>query len=279
VVFAAARRQYRALVASWPVSAEAGAAQRELAELLDAQGRSDAAFEAYQLLSERYPDQRPFREILDRQFELAEAAMTRRRYRWMFGGWTAPERAVPMLEQLARAAPGWPRAAEAQFLIGEAHRRNGDWLDAVIAYQELLIRFPQSPFVEAATLHRVAALERLARDAPNDPLARDEAWTAARHALRQYPESERRDELRRIADELEARRIAAAWAVARHYDRHHLAPEAARLSYERFLTQFPDTPHTARAQERMRWFAERAARARPDPVLEAPDAPIDVEEN
>jgi hypothetical protein len=84
--------------------------------------------------------------------------------------------------------------------------------------------------------------------------------------------------LRRIADELEARRIADAWTVARYYDRHHLAPEAARLSYERFLTQYPDSPHTARAQERMKWFAERAARGRPDPTPEAPDAPVEVEE-
>jgi outer membrane protein assembly factor BamD (BamD/ComL family) len=185
---------------------------------------------------------------------------------------------VPMLEHLARAAPGWPRAAEAQFLIAEAHRKNGDWLDAVIAYQELLIRFPQSPYAEDATIHRAAALARLARDAPNDQLARDEAWTAVRAALRQYPDSARRDELRRIADELEARRIADAWTVARYYDRHHLAPEAARLSYERFLTQYPDSPHTARAQERMKWFAERAARGRPDPTPEAPDAPVEVEE-
>ncbi|MBP7275616.1 MAG: outer membrane protein assembly factor BamD [Kiritimatiellae bacterium] len=273
-----AKRHYRALTENWPLAPEAGLALLERAEILQRQQRWQLAFEEYRKLESFSSSPLPYTELLQRQRALALALMNRKNFRWLLGGWTYPQQALPLLETLARSATGWAGAADAQIQIARIHRDDHNWSEAAAAYQEYLIRFPEGVAIEEAALGRAMALDEMSRDAPNDPMLGREARSALDAFLRTYPDSTSAGSVRKRLERRSAELAESAWRVAHHYDRHHRSSEAARLGYERFLTQYPNSKYTRRAQERLLYYERRATPAAPNPPeeLDHANTPADL---
>ncbi|HMO49754.1 MAG TPA: outer membrane protein assembly factor BamD [Kiritimatiellia bacterium] len=260
-----AERAFRSLVLTWPSSPEAPMAQWALARILDQRGKYEDAFDAYQKLMEKYPARFPDHDrVLTRQFEIATQIMNKRRGGFFFGGFEAPERAIPFFEKIVRNAPRSPIAPEAQFLIGEAHEKNYEYELAVVAYSAVLHRYPLSDFAEPAAFARARSLNTLSENYPNDRQAIEEAWAGIMVFLRSFPQSEFSDEAVTIRDRLLKRKAQATYEIARYYDRIAKRPQAAKVSYQQFLEQFPQSPWSDSARERV---AALATTSSPDKEL------------
>ena len=246
-----AKSHYHALVATWPASVEAATAQYEWARILEQQEDFPAAFEQYQVLIDRFPGRFDFHEVIRRQTALAERMATHRALPYLFGGFASPDRAVPMYEQILTNAPAWEGAAETRYRIGEIHEADADLYDAAAAYADVAYRHPQSPWAEKAAARRVECLVRVSEKAPNNTRALDEAWAAAADYLTRHPASERAPLVTLRRDALFRRRAETAFEAARYYDRQKRSPDVVRTAYERFLSQFPNSPWTAAAQRRI----------------------------
>lgn len=248
-----ARRAFRSLTITWPGSAEAPLAQYAYARILDERDKKLAAFEAYQVLMTSYSGRFPnYDQILQRQFEIAKWEMTRKRSRFVFGGFTAPERAIPLFESVIKNGPRSPLAAEAQYLIGEAYEGTFEYQLAVVAYSTTLHRYPFSPFAEKASFARARALNALSREFPNNLQAREEAWAAVMAFMRSYPDSGAMNEARAIRDQLLTRRAGAAFEIADYYDRIARRPQVALESYREFLQLYPQATQAGKAGQRIR---------------------------
>jgi hypothetical protein len=104
-----AGKAYRALVITWPGSAQAPEAQYGYAQMLDARGKLLDAFDEYEILMTRFVGGFPYDAVLQRQFEIGQSVMNRRRGSFLlFGGFQAPERAVPLFEASCATAPAPP---------------------------------------------------------------------------------------------------------------------------------------------------------------------------
>lgn len=265
-----AERAFRSLTITWPGSPEAPLAQYAYARILDERGDKLGAFEAYQTLMESYSGRFPnYDQVLTRQFEIAQWEMTRKRSRLIFGGFTAPERAIPLFESVIKNGPRSPLAAEAQYLIGEAYENQFEYELAVVAYSTTLHRYPYSPFAEKASFARARALHAFSEAYPNNPQAREEAWAAVMAYIRAYPNAEAMEEARALRDQLLADRAEVAYEIARYYDhiagRHQVALE----SYREFVELYPRAPQAGKAGERIR---ELSAKLEPadNPETEMP---------
>jgi outer membrane protein assembly factor BamD (BamD/ComL family) len=247
-----ATRAYRALVITWPGSPEAPPAQLLYAAMLEKRGKLPEAFDEYQYLMEHYAGHFPYEMILKRQFEIASSILEKKKGRFLFfGGWKAPERAIPMFEKIVRNGPRWERAAEAQFLIGKAYELSMQEDLAVGAYLIAQQRYPDSPFAEEAAFGRVRCWRTLSSENPNDEESLEQAWTAVTIFLASHPESPYAGEARAIKQELHDRRAAVNYHKAVYYDRVAHKPQAALQSYRDFVRLFPNSEWTAAAQERM----------------------------
>ena len=98
---------------------------------------------------------RDYGSVLESQFEIAVDIMNRRRMRWLFGGYRAPEYAVDYFEDVIRNGPQWSRAPEAQFLIGKCHQEAKDLELAISAYGVLGYRYPESSYAEEAAWQQI----------------------------------------------------------------------------------------------------------------------------
>ena len=113
---AAAAKAYQSLVLTWPRAPQAAVAQQRHAEALEQQGEFEDAFTQYDALIDRYTGGFDYNEIIKRQFDLAKKVMNKRKGKFLFfGGFKAPERAIPMFESILKHAPRWDGAPEAEF--------------------------------------------------------------------------------------------------------------------------------------------------------------------
>ncbi len=247
-----AARAYRALVTTWPGSSEAPHAQMMVAFLLDKRGRAEEAFDEYQNLVTRYTGGYSYQAVVRRQFDIARQIMDRRRGRMLvFGGFKAPERAVPLLEKVVQNAPGAPFAPEAQYLIGRAYELSEQLELAVVAYMSAQHRYPDSPWAGQASMGRARALVRLSEESPNDEEALDQAWAAVIVFLTTFPQSDDAPVAAAYRDSLIRRRAKAAYDKASFYDLVAKRPAAAWQSYDIFVRQFPNSEWTPIARARM----------------------------
>lgn len=247
-----AGKAYRALVITWPGSAQAPEAQLGYAQMLDARGKLLDAFDEYEILMTRFAGGFPYDAVLQRQFEIGQSVMNRRRGSFlMFGGFQAPERAVPLFEAVVRNGPRSSFAPEAQYLVGKAYELSEQLELAVVAYMTAQHRYPLSPFAAKAAFGRAHCLYRLTEEYPNDEEALEQAWAGVVVFLSTYPKAEEADVAQAYRDTLLRHRAKAAYDKAVFYDRNARRPEAARQAYESFVQAFPNSEWTSVARVRI----------------------------
>ncbi len=247
-----ATRAYRALAVTWPGSPEAALGQLGVALTLDERGKPEDAFEAYHTLATRFTAGYNYDDVVKRQFDIAREVMQRKRGGFFFfGGFQAPERAVPLFEKVLQNAPRAPFAAEAAYLIGRAYELSDQLELAVVAYMSAQHRYPTSPWAEKAAFGRARALVRLSEESPNDEEALEQAWAAVVVFNNSFPQSEDIELARAYRDTLLRRRARAAYDKAVFYDRIARRPVAAFQAYENFVRQFPNSEWTSVARARM----------------------------
>ncbi len=248
-----AMRAYRALVHTWHDAPEAVTAQRAYARLLEEEGRYDLAFKELQYLIENYAGSFQYRKALEAQFRIAQHIMTRKSGGFLFiSGFSSPERALPLFEQIVRNAPNWERTPEAQFMIGVIYEEMDETEMAVNAYEATRNRYPRSDFASEAAFRRCFCLYSVATDAPRDEFRNSAAIASLRAFVADYPDSLNAGDANKYLAELQARVEEIFLNRAKFYDRSGRSPAAAVIAYEDFVKRFPNSELARDARERIR---------------------------
>ena len=246
-----AGRAYLGLVYAWPDSPQAPDAQLAYAQILEHQGNYLDAFDEYQYLIDQYPGQFDYGKVIDRQFQIANYLMTSPRTFLFFFSFKAPERALPLFEQISRNAPTWEKAAEVQFKIGLIHEETDEIEEAIAAYEILQNRHPSGDWAAMASFHEAQCLYRVFQDRPED----ENSCNAARAALVQfittYPGNPNNTVARTYLNALNTRMATLAFERARFYDESVHRPGSAIAAYESFMAKFPESPLASKARDRV----------------------------
>jgi len=231
-----ARRQYAILAQRWPDSPEAPRAKQAEADIYFEQGRYREAFDTYRaLVRDYFVGITDYNAVLDRLFDLAVREMERRRLPAVFGGYDAPERAVPLFEQIISSAPQWERAPEAQYLIGRAYQRSGKEEEAIAAYSTVEYRYPQSPFAAQAAWRKLECYRKLVNAVRYSIDLQEQARAAIELFLITYPDSEHTGDALSFQAELDEKAAQFEYETGEFYESisRPAHPDAAQLYYER----------------------------------------------
>lgn len=252
-----AGKQFRALVHEWHNSPEGPKAQLAFAQVLEERGKYPAAFEEYQYLVDFYVGQFPYEQVMEHQFQIARQIMTSRRMAILFlPGFDRSQEAQPLFEKIEQNAPNWDRAAEALLFVGLIHEQNGNYDEAVFAYEDLLYHHPENSRARQASYRRAYCLRLLAekRNRDEDTLRRTLSALAA--FLRDYPDAPEAAEAQKDLDRLNDRLVCMYFDQARFYDTLARKPEAALKAYKEFVRQFPLSVQADQARSRIRELEE-----------------------
>ncbi len=256
-----AEKQYLELVHEWPQSPEAPLAQMAYAGLLEERGKLQKAFDECQYLIEYYAGSFPYEGVLERQFRIANRVMTAKRGDFLFlPGFDAPERAVPMFRRIVRNAPSWEKAPEAQHLVGVILEGNGEYAEAVLAYEQVMTRYPENELAPEAQFRRAVSLYRLAEKQPRDEKSCRVALTALSQYLNRYPDSNSAEEAAGYRQGLQARLTGLYHSRAVFYDEVAKRPEAALIAYRDFIQQCPSAEQVPAVKARIEQLVEQLER-------------------
>jgi len=240
------------LVRRWPNSKEAPWAQRARADMFYARKKLKDAFRQYQYLIDNYSSRMAdYDSVLESQFKIAVDTMERRRMRWLFGGYRAPEYAVDYFEDIIRNGPQWVRAPEAQFLIGKAYQESNELELAITAYGVLGYRYPDCPFAEEAAWQRIVCLDKLRKEFPNNLEVLDRTLTATTVFLTTYPDSERKGEIIQLRNTLYEVKARKMFDQAAFYAKVPKKAKAAMIYYKKMIEEYPKSELVPEAQKRI----------------------------
>lgn len=252
-----ALKAYRALVHNWHDSDYAPRAQLAYAQILERQKKYLEAFKEYQYLVDNFAGDFPYEVVLENQFRIANHLMTTRQGKfWKFKGFKAPERALPLFEELVQNAPNWRRSPDAQFYIGMIHEGREAYERAVRAFEELYFRYSDHERTPDALFHRAYCLYLIAGERTQDKRALREAASALSQYTRRYPSSTHSLEVERYLGETKERLANMYYAIALYYDTTVVRPKAALIAYRDFVSRFPTTRAVGDARLRIKSLEE-----------------------
>lgn len=250
-----ARKQFEILQKRWPESVLAARAKQMVGDLYYADGKNKKAFQTYEeLIAQYYTGVQNYDSVLETQYLIAMEKMEQKRMRWMFGGYSSPQRAVPMFESIIRNAPQWDRAPEIQYLIGQAYQDDDNLEMAIAAYSTAEYRYPDSSIAEKASFAKIVCFKQLVEETPYSVDIREQALLATDLFKDTYPESTHLVEVNAFVLDFVDRGAKHTYDIGEFYERvpRPAKIDSAAIYYRKVVEEYGGTEYAVKAAERLR---------------------------
>lgn len=247
------------LTKTWPDHPLAVEAQRIKGDLYFAREEYAKAFNAYQGLIDNYVGSFVYEKVLMQQLECARQTENKV-YHALFGltSYRDPMEAIPLYRQLLTNAPHMAEAPRILFDMGEIYLREHKQLEAIDEFKLLEQRYPASSLSKKAVIRIADAYASLAKRNPSDVRPVEGELSTLNHFLTRYPESESAAEIRLRQKKVYEKLAGIHYRQGEYYENILRRPDAALVTYQSLLQQFPDSEWTAPARERILDISQKA---------------------
>jgi outer membrane protein assembly factor BamD len=237
----------------WPLSDYAPRAEYLLGRCLEVKGKSEAAFNAYQNIIEKYPKSGEYNEVLWRQYEIAG--------RFLNGEWFKIWNVIPLYpsmdetaklyEKIVANGPYSEAAPHAQLKIGVAREKQKNYDEAVKAYETAADRYHDQPTIAADAMYRAAvAWEKQADSAEYDQSSATKAIAAYTDFAVVFPDDKRVADAQKSIAKLKAEQVRGSFSIAQFYAKNHRWAGAV-IYYNDVLQLDANSPLAAQARQQI----------------------------
>jgi outer membrane protein assembly factor BamD len=248
----ALRAAYR-VVLIWPLSDYAPDAEYLMARCLEAKGKDEAAFNAYQNIIEKYPRSGHYEEVMWRQYNIAN--------RFLNGEWTKLWGTVPffpsmdtaarMFDEIVTNGPYSDVAPHAQLRVGAAREKQRDYETAVREYEKAADRYHDQPVIAAdAVFHEAEAYRKQAATAEYDQGTAEQAIETFSDFMTLFPDDKRVPQAQQAIVAMKSEQVHGAFEVAQFYEKSRKWDGAA-VYYNQVLQLDPNSPYAELARKRI----------------------------
>jgi outer membrane protein assembly factor BamD len=243
----------------WPLSDYAPDAEYFIGRCLEAKGKDEAAFKAYQNIIEKYPRSSHYEDVLWRQYEIAT--------RFLGGEWfriwgTIPlypsmDQTAEMFGKIVNNGPYSDVAPHAQLRIGAAREKQKNFPDAVKAYETAADRYHDQPTIAADALFREGiSYGRQAATAEYDQNTAAQAIASFTDFITLFPNDRRGPQAQKAIAVLKAEQVRGNFQIARFYE-NSKKWNGALVYYNEVLQLDPNSPYAAPARQRIEFLKPR----------------------
>ena len=135
--------------------------------------------------------------------------------------------------------------------IADLREQNNEYEEAVQVYNQLVMKFPRTTEADIAIYLQAKARMWLCRRLSyNIPRCQD-TQKYLKMMIADHPRHDRIDEMKEWLTELETYLEADAYRQAKFYDSKQRTPHAAAAAWERFLREYPFSPHADEVRARI----------------------------
>jgi len=246
-----ARRACDALVCEWPASPEAPRAQLRLVKIYAKYDKDyDSALEELEYLLDFYPSECAYLELVEYLYKLTNLMVKEKKSILGFS-FTSDRIVRQHYESVVRRAPRASYVPEAMLKIADLREQNSEYEEAVQVYNQLIMKFPKTPEADAAIYLQAKARMWLCRRLSyNIPRCLD-TQKYLKMMIAEHPRHDRVEEMGEWLAELDKHLEADAYRRAKFYDTKQRTPHAAAAAWERFLKEYPLSPHADEIRARI----------------------------
>ena len=251
--YSLALRAAHRVVRMWPLSDYAPHAQYLLGRCLEADGKSEMAFDMYQVIIEQYPKSTEYEEVLWRQYTIAS--------RFLNGEWPklwgyisyppSMDQPADMFDKIVKNGPYSDVAPHAQLRIGAAREKQEDYPAAVQAYEVAADRYQNQPVIVADSLYREGmSYAKEAETAEYDQNTAAQAIATFTDFMTLYPDDRRVPQVQRIITALKSQQVQGNFQIAQFYESSRKW-DGAVIYYNEVLQLDPNSRYAALARQRI----------------------------
>ncbi|HEY3864035.1 MAG TPA: outer membrane protein assembly factor BamD [Verrucomicrobiae bacterium] len=257
------------VIAVWPLSDYAPKAQYLIARCYEDRKQDENAFDAYQVLLDKYANSADVKDVEHRQYVIA-LRFLRGEWRKLWGHvpfFPSMNLAAEMFGKIVRYGPYGDFGPSSQMNIGAAREKSKDYPLAVNAYELAADRYSEQPAIAADALYKAAlAYNKQARRAEYDQSVAGQAISAFTDFMALYPNDPRVADAQRIIGQLKAVEAEGNFKVAQYYEKHKQW-SGALVYYNEVRSKNPSSPLAVQALKRIEVLVKRTNRpAAPAPV-------------
>jgi len=246
------RAAYR-VVKVWPLSDYAPRAQYLVGRCLEAKGKDEMAFDAYQVILQQYPKSAEYEDVLWRQYGIAR--------RFLQGEWPklwgyipyppSMDQPADMFGKIVQSGPYSDVAPHAQLRIGAAREKQKDYPAAVKAYETAADRYQNQPVIVADALYREGiSYAKEAETAEYDQNTAAQALATFADFLTLFPDDRRAPQAQRIITMLKSQQVQGNFKIAQFYE-NSKKWDGAVIYYNEVLQLDPNSRYAALARQRI----------------------------
>jgi outer membrane protein assembly factor BamD len=254
-----ALRAAHRVVRVWPLSDYSPHAQYLIGRCLEATGKDEVAFNAYQSIIEKYPKSAEYEEVLWRQYVIAN--------RFLAGEWfklwnyvpffPSMDKTAEMFGKIVKNGPYSDVAPHSQLRVGAAREKQKNFPDAVKAYETAADRYHDQPTIAADALYREGiSYEKQAAAAEYDQGTAGQAIAAFTDFMTLYPDDRRVPESQKAIAALKAQQVQGNFKIAQFYEKGKKW-NGAIIYYNEVLQLAPNSSYATQARQHIEALKSR----------------------
>lgn len=250
-----AKREFHKLLKAYPKSNEAAESQYYLGLSEDEQGKLYEAFQAYQMVIDKYPFSERIGEIVEREYKIAEKFMAGEKRKAL--GVTLPVEnpAIEIFGKVVENSTYGPLAPGAQYKLGLVLKGLLRYYEAEEEFNKVISRYPDSEWSAAAKFQIASCRASLSKGAAYDQGAAEEAKERFEVFVKEHPDAVLSFDAEKNISQIREKEAEASYNIARFYEKQ-LAFDSAKIYYNDIVNNYAESPWASQAVARLQIMEE-----------------------
>ena len=245
-----AKREFRKLLKAYPKSAEAAESQYYLGLVEEEQDKLYEAYQAYQLVIDKYPFSERIQEIIEREYKIAEKFMGGQKRKAL--GVTLPVEnpAIEIFGKVVENSTYGPLAPKAQYKLGLVLKGLLRYYEAEEEFNKVISRYPDSEWSAAAKFQIASCRASLSKGSAYDQGAAQEAKEKFETFVKEHPDAVLSLDAEKNIGKIREKEAEADYNIAQFYEKQKVF-NSAKIYYNDIINNYAESIWAAQATARL----------------------------
>jgi len=254
--FEDAKREFRKLIKAYPKSAEAAESQYYLGLTEEKQGKLYEAFQAYQLVIDKYPFSERIQEIIELEYKIGEKFMAGEKRKALGVDLPVENPAIEIFGKVVENSTYGPLAPKAQYKLGLVLEGLMRYYEAEEEFNKVVSRYPDSEWASAAKFQIATCRARLSKGAAYDQGAMQDAKEKFENFVREHPDAILSLDAQKNIEQIREKEAQASYDIAVFYEKQK-AIDSARIYYNDVINNYTNSPWAKQAAEKLQMMERK----------------------
>ncbi len=251
-----AKREFHKLLKAYPKSAEAAESQYYLGLAEEEQGKLYEAFQAYQLVIDKYPFSERIQEIIEKEYKIAERFMAGEKRKALGIDLPVENPAIEIFGKVVENSTYGPLASKAQYKLGLVLKGLMRYYEAEEEFGKVVSRYPDSEWSSAAKFQIDSCRANLSKGFAYDQGSAQEAKEKFQEFVKEHPDAVLSLDAEKNISQIRQKEAEASYNTALFYEKQK-AFDSAKIYYNSIVSDYPQSPWAAQAAAKLQTMEQK----------------------